>query len=137
MILGEQRETMQEKLNGEFTKKQNELKSKIDQTAASVEEIKNTPKVAFRATCVHGSHTTYSVDYPGKNFCKTSSQDKVNLIKTKNTFQFYGKISSTISVLHLMDQNSLVRMMEFILFMQLHRYLVNTKARLKFMSMER
>jgi len=47
-------DTIQEKLNGEFTRKQNELKSKIDETAASVEEIKNTPKavVAFRATCV-------------------------------------------------------------------------------------
>merc|ERR1719394_809857 len=44
---------IKEKSNGEFTSKQNELKSKIDETAASVEEIKNTPKavVAFRATC--------------------------------------------------------------------------------------
>jgi len=43
--LSEQRETMQEKLNYD-------LKSKIDETAAFVEKIKNTPKaVAFRATC--------------------------------------------------------------------------------------
>jgi len=43
MILSEQRETMQDNL----------LKSKIDETAASVEEMKNTPKavVAFRVTC--------------------------------------------------------------------------------------
>jgi len=47
MILGEQRETMQDKLN------YNLLKSKIDETAAAVEEMKNTPKavVAFRVTC--------------------------------------------------------------------------------------
>lgn len=43
--LSEQRETMQEKLNYD-------LKSMIDETAAFVEKIKNTPKaVAFRATC--------------------------------------------------------------------------------------
>jgi len=58
---------MQEKLNGEFTSKQNELKSKIDNTAASVAEIKNTPKVAFRATCAknfpHG-HTTRHDENP-------------------------------------------------------------------------
>merc|ERR1739848_920455 len=43
MILSEQRETMQDNL----------LKSKIDETAAAVEEMKNTPKavVAFRVTC--------------------------------------------------------------------------------------
>merc|ERR1719394_1354998 len=53
---------MQEKLNGEFTSKQNELKSKIDQTAASVEIMKNTskPVVAFRATCAKNFPTGFS-----------------------------------------------------------------------------
>jgi len=58
---------MQEKLNGEFTSKQNELKSKIDNTAASVAEIKNTPKVAFRATCAKNfpnGHQTQYIENP-------------------------------------------------------------------------
>jgi len=58
---------LQEKLNGEFTRKQNELKSKIYQTAASVEEMKNTPKVAFRATCAKKGpygDSTYKNVYP-------------------------------------------------------------------------
>ena len=33
-------------------------------------------------------------------------------------------------------KSSLVPMTEFILFMQLHRYMVNTKAGFKFMSMD-
>jgi len=58
---------MQEKLNGEFTSKQNELKSKIDQTAASVEIMKNTskPVVAFRATCAKNFPNSDS--YKGEN----------------------------------------------------------------------
>ena len=63
-------------MNREFTIKQNELTSKIDETAASVEEMKNTPKaaVAFRATCAKNFPTTsngyqswYS-ENPGKKF---------------------------------------------------------------------
>jgi hypothetical protein len=42
-----------EKFESRIYEQQHQLKSKIDETAASVEEIKNTPKtvVAFRATC--------------------------------------------------------------------------------------
>jgi len=56
---------MQEKLNGEFMSKQNELKSKIDETAASVEEMKNTPKavVAFRATCAKNFPNDHQIRY--------------------------------------------------------------------------
>merc|ERR1719270_1667598 len=54
---------MQEKLNGEFTSKQNELKSEIDYTAAFVAEIKNTPKVAFRATCAKNFPNDYQTQY--------------------------------------------------------------------------
>jgi hypothetical protein len=43
-----------EKFELRMDEQQHQLKSKIDETAASVEEIKNTPKtvVAFRATCI-------------------------------------------------------------------------------------
>jgi hypothetical protein len=43
----------QQKIEWRIYEYQNELTSKIDETAASVEEMKNTPKVAvaFRATC--------------------------------------------------------------------------------------
>ena len=64
---------IKEKLNEEFTRKQNELISKIDETAVSVEEIKNTPKavVAFRATCAKnfpsGTQISKS-ENPGSNF---------------------------------------------------------------------
>ena len=59
-------------MNREFTIKQNELTSKIDETAASVEEMKNTPKaaVAFRATCAKNfpaSHSTSHYENPGKD----------------------------------------------------------------------
>ena len=65
-------------MNEEFTSKQNELKSRIDVTVASVEEIKNTPKgyglkavVAFRATCAKNfsdSYKTRQSENPGNNF---------------------------------------------------------------------
>ena len=63
---------LEEKLNGEFTSEQNELKSKIDETAASVEEMKNTPKavVAFRATCAKNFPSGWSTsknENPGTN----------------------------------------------------------------------
>ena len=70
---------LQEKLNGEhsielnwITSEQNELKSKIYETAASVEEIKNTPKgvVAFRATCAKNFPQGWSTsknESPGTN----------------------------------------------------------------------
>ena len=118
----------QEKLNGEFTDKHTELKSRIDVTAASVEEMKNTPKVvvAFRATCAKnfpsGSSTRKS-ENPGSSFLKSLPQNNVTLMKTKSFIQLFGKISSTISVLLMMSQleNSLLRMMEFIHFMQHQR----------------
>ena len=61
-----------EKINKEFTDKQNELKSMIDETTASVEEMKNTPKavVAFRATCAKNfpnSESTSKSENPGTN----------------------------------------------------------------------
>ena len=64
---------IKEKLNEEFTRKQNEMKSKIDETAASVEEMKSAPKavVAFRATCAKNfptGYTTRKSENPGKNF---------------------------------------------------------------------
>ena len=48
-----------------------EMKSKIDEISASIEEIKNTPKavVAFRATCAKnfpGGSTTRKSENPGK-----------------------------------------------------------------------
>ena len=57
-------------MNGEFTGKQTELKSRIDETAASVEEMKNKPKavVAFRATCAKNfpnSNTSSKSETPG------------------------------------------------------------------------
>ena len=57
-------------MNGEFTNKQTELKSIIDETAASVEEMKNTPKavVAFSATCTKNfpnSQTISKSENPG------------------------------------------------------------------------
>ena len=60
-------------MNEEFTNKQNELKSKIDETAASVEEMKNTPKavVAFRASCAKNFPDDRKInksENPGKNF---------------------------------------------------------------------
>ena len=66
-------ESFKEKINKEFTDKQNELKSKIDETAASVEEMKSTPKavVAFRATCAKNFPNHYSAsksENPGKKF---------------------------------------------------------------------
>ena len=94
--------------------------------------MKNTPKVAvaFMATCAENfssGTSTYknsNVHKPGKDFCITSSQDKVKLIKTKNLIQLFGKIFNTISVLLSMHQmeDSHVHTTEFILFMQLHRY---------------
>ena len=62
-------------MNGEFTSEQNELKSKIDETAASVEEMKSTPKavVAFRATCAKNfpnSASTSKGENPGTNVLK-------------------------------------------------------------------
>ena len=57
-------------MNGEFTSEQNELKSKIDETAASVEEMKSTPKavVAFRATCAKNfpGYATSKGENPGE-----------------------------------------------------------------------
>ena len=57
-------------MSGEFTSGKNELKSKIDETAASVEEMKSTPKavVAFRATCAKNFPNTdskYKNENPG------------------------------------------------------------------------
>jgi hypothetical protein len=48
-----------EKFELRMDEQQHQLKSKIDETAASVAEIKNTPKtvVAFRATCIDKSST--------------------------------------------------------------------------------
>ena len=68
-------ESFKEKINKEFTDKQNELKSKIDETAASVEELKSTPKavVAFRATCAKNfpfSDSTHKDENPGTNTLK-------------------------------------------------------------------
>ena len=127
-------------MNGEFASKQNHLKSKIDQTAATVEEIKNTPKavVGFRATCAKNfpdSATIEKTENPGNNFFITSSQNIVNSIKTKNNIQLFGEMSNTISVLLTMHQteNLHVRMTEFILFMRLRRYMVKIWALLKFM----
>jgi len=50
----------QQKIEWRIYENQNELTSKIDETAASVEEMKNTPKaaVAFRATCAKNFPTT-------------------------------------------------------------------------------
>ena len=86
--------------------------------------------VAFRATCAKNFPSSYSTlksEKQGKNFFIISSQNKVNLIKTKNSIQLFGKISNTISVLLSMHQMAslLVRMTEFIHFMRLHRFLVN------------
>ena len=66
---------IKEKLNEEFTDKQNQLKSKIDENSASVEEIKSTPKavVAFRATCAKNfpnNASTRKDENPGKNLFK-------------------------------------------------------------------
>ena len=62
---------------------QNEMKSKIDEVLASIEEFKNTPKtvVAFRATCAKNfpsGHQTNKSENPGKKF----------LLKTFFTFKF-------------------------------------------------
>ena len=115
------------------------LKSKIDETAASVEKIENTPKaVAFRATCTSNLKNWYS-ESPGKHFLMTSSQNIVSLIKTINSIQLFGKILNTISVMLTMHQmeNSLVRMMESIHFMQLQRYILMAQVKCKFTSMVR
>merc|ERR1712176_667694 len=100
------------------------------------------PKVAFRATCAKNfpnNYYTQYTDYPGKNFFITSSQNIVNLIKTENSIQLFGKMLNTISVLLSMHQmeNSLVHMTEFILFIQHHRYMVKGIAVLILLSMDR
>ena len=48
-----------------------EMKSKIDEISASIEELKNTPKavIAFRATCAKNfprGHNTRKDENPGK-----------------------------------------------------------------------
>ena len=56
-----------------------EMKSKIDEISASIEEIKNTPKavIAFRATCAKNfpsSASTHKSENPGK--MKTVKENK-------------------------------------------------------------
>ena len=82
--------TFQDKLRAEFINEQEELKSKIVEISASVEEKRNVqPVIAFRATCTKNFPPTYTkskTENPGQSGLTISSLSKriflVFLIKT-------------------------------------------------------